>query len=50
MYEPECPEWEEVLEELDEDLSETISWPELEALFKKVAAEHDYQLTEEDLE
>ena len=50
MYEPECPEWEEVLEELDEDLSGTISWPELEAFFKKVAAEHDYQLTEEDLE
>ena len=48
--EPECPEWEEVLEELDEDLSGTVSWPELQAFFKKVAAEHDYKLTKEDLE
>ena len=47
---PEPPTWEQVLEELDADASGTVSWDELSDFFKKIAKEHDYKLTKEDLE
>ena len=47
---PEPPTWEQVLEELDADGSKTVSWEELSDFFKKIAKEHDYKLTKEDLE
>ena len=47
---PEPPTWEQVLKELDADASGTVSWDELSDFFKKIAKEHDYKLTKEDLE
>ena len=44
------PTWEEVLEELDEDGSGTVSWPELLNFLKQIAKEHDYKLTKDDIE
>lgn len=42
------PSWDEVLQELDEDMSGTISWDELKSFIERMEDEHDFELSEEE--
>ena len=43
-----APDWDDVLQELDEDMNGEISWPELKAFIERMEDEHDFELSDED--
>lgn len=43
-----APQWEQVLEELDEDMNGQISWQELKAFLQTMEEEHGFELSKED--
>ena len=44
------PSWDEVLKELDEDMSGTISWDELKSFIERMEDEHDFELSDDEWE
>jgi len=42
------PSWEDILEELDTDMSGTISYGELKSYIEALEVEHDFELSEDD--